>query len=54
MLESKDFIKVDTVVVAGVRWNINLNDSIVGVKEKELSDWLKQRLSEKEIVIKIE
>jgi len=54
MLESKDFIKVDTVVVAGVRWNINLNDSLVGVKEKELSDWLKQRLNEKEVVIKRE
>ena len=54
MLESKDFIKVDTVVVAGVRWNINLNDSIRNIKEKELSNWLKQRLNEKEIVIKRE
>ena len=54
MLESKDFIKVDTVVVAGVRWDINLNDSIRNIKEKELSDWLKQRLNEKEIVIKRE
>ncbi len=54
MLESKDFIKVDTVVVASVRWNINLNDSIRNVREKELSDWLKQRLNEKNVVIKRE
>jgi len=54
MLESKDFIKIDTVVVAGVKWNNSLNDSIVGVKEKELSNWLKQRLNEKDVVIKRE
>lgn len=54
MLESKDFIKVDTVVVTSVRWNINLTDSIVAIKEKELGDWLKQRLNEKDVVIKRE
>jgi len=53
-LASKDFIKVDTVVVAGVRWNINLSDSIRNIKEGELSTWLKQRLKEKDVVIKRE
>lgn len=54
MLESKDFIKVDTVVVASIRWDINLTDSIRNVKETELSNWLKQRLNEKDIILKRE
>jgi len=54
MLESKDFISVDTVVVATVRWNINLNDSLVNIKQNALGDWLKQRLSVKDVVIKRE
>ncbi|MBT8309925.1 MAG: DUF389 domain-containing protein [Flavobacteriaceae bacterium] len=54
MLGSKDFIKVDTIVVANVKWNPSLNDSLVNIKETELSNWLKQRLNKKEIVIKRE
>ena len=44
MLESKDFIKVDTIDVAVVKWNTALNDSIMNIKEQELSDWLKQEI----------
>ena len=52
MLESNDFIKVDTVMVANVKWNTSLSDSLVVVKEKQLSDWLKQELKTEKIIIK--
>ena len=52
MLESNDFIKVDTVTVANVKWNTSLSDSLVVVKEKQLGDWLKQELKTKKIIIK--
>ena len=52
MLESNDFIKVDTISVANVKWNPSLNDSLVMVKEKQLSDWLKQELKINNIIIK--
>jgi len=44
MLESKDFIKVDTVAVVNVKWRTSLSDSLVVIKEKQLGDWLKQEL----------
>lgn len=52
MLESNDFIKVDTISVANVKWNPSLSDSLVTVKEKLLGDWLKQELKEENIIIK--
>ncbi|WP_299890046.1 DUF389 domain-containing protein [uncultured Lacinutrix sp.] len=55
MLESKDFIKVDTVSVARLKWNTALSDSLKTIKEKELSQWLKQTVkTKKDIVIKRE
>ena len=44
MLESKDFINIDTVNVANIRWKVALSDSVVSVKEKELQKWLKKEL----------
>lgn len=44
MLESKDFINIDTVNVANVRWKVALSDSVVLVKEKALQKWLKEEL----------
>ncbi|WP_369996555.1 DUF389 domain-containing protein [Winogradskyella sp.] len=44
MLESKDFINIDTVNVANVRWKVALSDSVVLVKEKALQKWLKEAL----------
>lgn len=44
MLESKDFINIDTVNVANVRWKVALNDSIVLAKERALQKWLKEEL----------
>ncbi|NRA93831.1 MAG: DUF389 domain-containing protein, partial [Psychroserpens sp.] len=52
MLESKDFIKVDTIDVAVVKWNTTLNDSIMNIKEQELSDWLKQEIQIDTVVMR--
>jgi uncharacterized hydrophobic protein (TIGR00271 family) len=51
ILESKDFIKIDTLHVATVKWN-KPNDSLTIKKEKELSDWLKSELKIKDLIIK--
>ena len=52
MLESKDFIKVDTLTVANIKWKTTLNDSLALVKEGELLVWLKQELKTEKISIK--
>ena len=44
MLESKDFINIDTVTVANVRWKVSVEDSLVLVRERNLQKWLKQEL----------
>lgn len=44
MLESKDFINIDTVSVANVRWKVELTDSVVLIKERGLQKWLKNEL----------
>jgi uncharacterized hydrophobic protein (TIGR00271 family) len=51
-LESKDFIKVDTLTIAQVKWNSTLSDSLVSVKEKELTNWLKQQLKTDKILVR--
>jgi len=45
MLESKDFIRIDTMPVARVRWRISLKDSMITLKEKQLSQWLKKEIN---------
>ncbi len=52
MLESNDFIKVDTITVANIKWRSSLKDSMKVVKEKELKTWLKQRLKLDTLVVK--
>ncbi|MBC2846531.1 DUF389 domain-containing protein [Winogradskyella flava] len=52
MLESRDFIKIDTLTVANVKWKVNLNDSLVIVKEGELLQWLKQELKTEKVRVK--
>ena len=44
MLESKDFINIDTVTVVNVRWKVELPDSIVLTRERDLQKWLKNEL----------
>ncbi|MGB0981590.1 MAG: DUF389 domain-containing protein [Winogradskyella sp.] len=51
MLESKDFIKVDTLTIASVKWKTTINDSLASVKESELLLWLKQELKTEKISI---
>ncbi|MBT8256921.1 MAG: DUF389 domain-containing protein [Bacteroidia bacterium] len=44
VLASSNFIKIDTLKVAQVKWNQNLNDSLVSVRERDLSIWIKGEL----------
>ncbi len=44
VLSSKDFIKIDTIPVATIKWNENLHDSIIAPKERELRTWLQQEM----------
>lgn len=44
MLESKDFINIDTATVANVRWKVSLADSSIASKERALQKWLKNEL----------
>jgi len=52
MLESKDFINIDTVTVANVRWKVQLADSLVFMKERDLQTWLKNELKVDTVFIK--
>ena len=52
MLESKDFIKIDTITVAHIKWNTSLKDSLALIKEKQLTTWLKQQLKVNTLVVK--
>ncbi|WP_178989838.1 DUF389 domain-containing protein [Winogradskyella schleiferi] len=52
MLESKDFINIDTVAVANVRWKVKLSDSLVLIKERDLQKWLKNELKVDTVFIK--
>ncbi|RED42265.1 putative hydrophobic protein (TIGR00271 family) [Winogradskyella eximia] len=52
MLESKDFINIDTVTVANVRWKVKLADSLVLTKERDLQRWLKNELKVDTVFIK--
>lgn len=52
MLESKDFINIDTVTVTDVRWKVELNDSIILLREKQLQEWLQNELNTDTIIIR--
>ena len=52
MLASSDFRKADTIAIANVKWNTSLTDSIMTVKEVELSNWLIQELKIDNVIIK--
>lgn len=54
VLESKDFIKIDTLNVVTVKWRSKIKESDLIKKEKELSDWLKKELKVKNVIIKYE
>ena len=44
VLSSKDFIKIDTIPVTTIKWNISLTDSIIKLKERDLRSWLQREL----------
>ena len=44
VLSSKDFIKIDTIPVATIKWKASLHDSIVSPKERELRTWLQNEM----------
>lgn len=45
VLYSKDFIKVDTIPVATIKWNSNISDSMIASKEKELQIWMQKEMN---------
>ncbi|MBC8755701.1 DUF389 domain-containing protein [Kordia sp. YSTF-M3] len=51
MLNSNDFIKIDTIPVAAVKWNSQLSDSIQTIRERELNTWLRKELSLDTLII---
>ena len=53
MLYSKDFIKIDTLPVATIKWNNKLADSVVVKKERELRSWLQKEMGLDTLFIKI-
>ncbi len=54
VLTSKDFIKIDTIPVATIKWNAKLPDSIISPKERELRVWLQKEMKLDTLFIKRE
>ena len=54
VLSSKDFIKIDTIPVATIKWNLKLPDSIIAPKERELRGWLQKEMELDTLFIKRE
>ena len=52
MLSSKDFVNIDTVLIANVRWKVSLADSLITKREQELNSWLKKELKADTIVVR--
>ena len=44
VLSSKDFIEIDTIPIATIKWNERLPDSIISPKERELRNWLQKEM----------
>ena len=54
VLSSKDFINIDTIPVATIKWNIKIPDSIISPKERELRVWLQKEMELDTLFIKRE
>ena len=54
MLFSKDFIKIDTIPIASVKWNSKTLESTINLKEIELRDWLQNEMKLDTLFIKRE
>ncbi len=51
MLNSTNFRSADTVLVAKIRWNLSLEDSLRIQKSTDLKNWLEQELQEQSIEV---
>ncbi|WP_397363504.1 DUF389 domain-containing protein [Olleya sp. R77988] len=51
-LQSSDFIKTDTLVVANVKWNTAVSDSLKTVKQEALKVWLEQQIGSKKVEVR--
>ena len=54
VLFSKDFINIDTIPTATVKWNLKVSDTIIRVKEKKLRTWLQKEMDLDTLFIKRE
>ena len=52
VLSSKDFIKIDTIPLATIKWNLKLGDSIIAIKEIALRSWLQKEMELDTLFIK--
>jgi uncharacterized hydrophobic protein (TIGR00271 family) len=52
VLSSKDFIKIDSIPVVTIKWNVKLTDSIIAPKESALRSWLQKELELDTLFIK--
>ena len=52
VLSSKDFIKIDTIPVVTIKWNVRLIDSIIAPKERDLRRWLQKEMKLDTLFIK--
>ncbi|WP_299056241.1 DUF389 domain-containing protein [uncultured Polaribacter sp.] len=54
VLSSKDFIEIDTIPVATIKWSLNVPDSVIVSKEKQLRNWLQKEMNLDTLFIKRE
>ncbi|MFT4575363.1 MAG: putative hydrophobic protein (TIGR00271 family) [Polaribacter sp.] len=54
VLSSSDFIKIDTIPLAIVKWNTSMKDSVIDLKELELRKWMQLEMQLDTLFIKRE
>tara|TARA_B110000902_G_scaffold257373_1_gene325425 strand:+ start:4385 stop:5845 length:1461 start_codon:yes stop_codon:yes gene_type:complete len=54
ILSSKDFINIDTIPMAIIKWNLKLPDSIIVTKQRGLRNWLQKEMKLDTLFIKRE
>ena len=54
VLSSSDFIKIDTIPLAIVKWNTTIKDSIINLKELQLRKWMQTEMKLDTLFIKRE
>jgi hypothetical protein len=52
VLFSKDFMKIDTIPIATIKWNLKVLDSIISLKERALRTWLQKEMQLDTLFIK--